>query len=55
MTDCSQIYKGEHDAGAALNLALGKCYGFLVVVAAKNEDDLTGKVLKALIRPRNQL
>ena len=55
MTNCGQISKGEHDAGAALNLALCKCHGFLVVIAPQNKDYLTRKILETLIRPRNEL
>ena len=55
MTDCRQISKGQHDAGAALNLALCKRNGFLVIIAAQNKDNLPRKIFETLIRPGNEL
>ena len=41
MTDRIQISEGQHDTGAALDLAFRKGDGFLVVIATQNKHNLT--------------
>ena len=51
----AKIAEGQHDARATLHLSLGKRNRLVIVVTAQYQDNLTGEVLKSLIRPGDEL
>jgi hypothetical protein len=55
VTDRIQVSEGQHDASTTLNLAFRKGDCLLVVVAAKNKDNLTREILESLVGPRHKL